>query len=277
MGYDLIEYAETPLGRIAFHQTGSGEPLILSHGAESHKGQYAPLAPLLAGGIRAVSYDQRDIADSFTVANPYTMAEIADDVIRLMDALGIEKAHVAGFSFGGLVSLNVAVHHPGRVQSLIVGTAPDSRRPPTEFLRNLWNLDTAARTEAMFRAVLSEKGQRDPAMEATLRSVMSGGYTRPGSHRHASLATHDVSSKLPSITVPTLLIYGSDDPVATPEDGASLAADIPGARVAVVEGARHGVYWEFKDQTAHLINDFVLAHPIGPTPEPPQRSAQSER
>src|SRR6201996_6311709 len=107
MGYDRTEYAQTPLGRIAFHQTGAGEPLILSHGGESHKGQYAPLAPLLADGIRAISYDQRDVADSFAVAGPYTMADVADDVVRLMDALGLEKAHIAGFSYGGLVSLNV--------------------------------------------------------------------------------------------------------------------------------------------------------------------------
>jgi 3-oxoadipate enol-lactonase len=262
MGYDLIEYAETPLGRIAFHQTGSGEPLILSHGGESHKGQYAQLAPLLADGIRAISYDQRDIADSFTVAEPYTLAEIADDVIRLMDALGFEKAHIAGFSFGGLVSLNVAVHHPDRVQTLIAGTAPDNRRPPTEFLKGFFALDTAERTEAMIKAVLSEKGQLDPEMAATTRAVISGGYTRPGSHRFGSIATHDVGDKLANISAPTLLIYGSDDPLAPPENGASLAADIPDARVAVVEGARHGIYWEFKEETARLINEFVSAHPI---------------
>jgi 3-oxoadipate enol-lactonase len=264
VGYDLIEYAETPLGRIAFHQTGSGEPLILSHGGESHKGQYALLAPLLADGIRAISYDQRDIVDSFTVAEPYTMAEIADDVIRLMDALGFEKAHIAGFSFGGLVSLNVAVHHPDRVQTLIAGTSPDNRRPPTEFLKGLFALDTAERTEAMLKAVLSEKGQLDPVLAATTRAVISGGYTRPGSHRFEAIATHDVGDKLGNITAPTLLIYGSDDPIAAPADGASLAADIPGARVAVVERARHGIYWEFKEETAQLINEFVSAHPIQP-------------
>ncbi len=264
VGYDLIDYAETPLGRIAFHQTGSGEPLILSHGGESHKGQYAPLAPLLADGIRAVSYDQRDIADSFTVAEPYTMAQVADDVVRLMDALGLEKAHIAGFSYGGLVSLNVAVHHPDRVQTLIAGTSPDNRRPPSEFLQGLFALDTAERTEAMIKAVLSEKGQLDPVMTATARTVISGGYTRPGSHRLAAMATHNVGDKLAGITAPTLLIYGSDDPIAPPEDGAALAADIPGARLAVVEGARHGIYWEFKEEAARLINDFVAAHPVQP-------------
>jgi 3-oxoadipate enol-lactonase len=262
MGYDLVEYAGTPLGRIAFHQTGSGEPLIISHGAESHKGQFSALAPLVADGIAMISYDQRDIAGSFTVAEPYTMADIGDDVVRLMDALGLEKAHIAGFSFGGLVSLNVAVDHPDRVQTLIAGTCPDNRRPPTEFLTALWAMDPAERTEAMFKAVLTEKGQLDPDMSATCRGILSGGYSRPGSHRHGALATHDVAGKLGRITAPTLLIYGSDDPIASPEDGASLAADISAARVAVVEGARHGVYWEFKEQTAQLVNAFVRDHPI---------------
>ena len=190
------------------------------------------------------------------------MAEVADDVIRLMDALELEKAHIVGFSFGGLVSLNVAVHHPDRVQTLIAGTSPDNRRAASEFLTRLFTLDTAERTEAMIKAVLSEKGQRDPVMEATVRSVVSGGYTRPESHRLEAMATHDVGDKLEDITAPTLLIYGSDDPIATPEDGAALAADIPGARLAVVDGARHGIYWEFKEEAARLINEFVSAHPI---------------
>jgi 3-oxoadipate enol-lactonase len=61
---------------------------------------------------------------------------------------------------------------------------------------------------------------------------------------------------------PTLLIYGSDDPIASPQDGASLAADILGARLAVAEGARHSIYWEFREAAARLINEFVSAHPI---------------
>ena len=76
MGFDTFELVNVKGGQLAYLDAGSGEPLIMHHGGESHKGQYAAFAPLLAPGIRSISYDQRDVADSFAAAAPYTLGDI---------------------------------------------------------------------------------------------------------------------------------------------------------------------------------------------------------
>jgi len=262
MGYDLTEYAETPLGRLAFHQTGSGEPLILHHGGESHKGQYDIFAPHLADGIRAISYDQRDIADSFQAAEPYELKALADDCAALMDALGLEKAHIAGISFGGVIALHMAVNHPDRVQTLIIGAAPAASRASAPFLQDMLSKSPGERADLMVEAILSPKARMDHELTATVRGLLSVTHSKPDSHRMAALRNHDLDEELRAIDIPTLLLYGSDDPIVTPEAGQFIADRIPGAELVVLDGARHGLSFEFREHTARLMSDFVLKHPL---------------
>ena len=277
MGYDLTEYAQTPLGRLAFHQTGSGEPLILHHGGEGHKGQYAIFAPHLAAGIRAISYDQRDIAESLTAAQPYDLKALADDCAALMDALGLDKAHIAGISMGGVIALHMAVHHPGRVKTLIVGAAPAAARWSATFLQQMLSKSAEERTDLMVEALLSPRGLTDSEMAATLRATLSVTHSAPGSHRMAALRAHDLEAELSMIDIPTLVINGSDDPIVTPESARLVADRIPGAELVVLDGARHGLSFEFREQTGKLISDFVLKHPVAvllPLPAGPNSCRQ---
>lgn len=253
--------ARTPAGTIAYQETGSGEPLLLHHGAESHRGQYTGFAPLLPNGIRAISYDQRDIGGSFTSSEPYTMADLADDCVALMDALEIEQAHIMGISFGGALSLHVAIRHPDRVRSLLVGAAPDGTTGRSEYMTRILAASPDERTELMVGAVLSDDGRRDPDMEGAVRRLVSGRHSPPGSSRMAALDSHRVIDDLHRVTAPTLLLYGSDDPLVSVDNGRVLAAGIPGAELVVIPGARHGLSFEFATTTAALVGDFVLAHP----------------
>jgi 3-oxoadipate enol-lactonase len=72
----------------------------------------------------------------------------------------------------------------------------------------------------------------------------------------------DVTSRLPEITVPTLLVYGEEDPMASPEEGRKIAAAIPGARFEVIPKIRHGITLEGKLILADLLREFVLSHPL---------------
>jgi 3-oxoadipate enol-lactonase len=262
MGYDSFNFAEISLGKLAYHDTGAGEPLVMHHGGEGTKGQYSIFVPDLAEGIWAISYDQRDVADSFASPGPYTMTDLGDDCVQLLDALGIEKAHVMGISYGGALALNVAVRHPDRVQTLIVGAAPVTSAGGPEFREKLLSLAPAERAEALLKAAISDEGQRDADMMALARKLISGSYMGAGSHRMRAMASHDVSEHLGSVTAPTLLIFGSEDPLVPPENGQLLATGIPNSELVVIEGARHGLASEFRERVAHLVSDFVLAHPI---------------
>jgi pimeloyl-ACP methyl ester carboxylesterase len=79
--------------------------------------------------------------------------------------------------------------------------------------------------------------------------------------RLAAITGFDLTGRLSEITAPTLLIYGEDDPAARPAIGQGIADAIPGARLEVIPGARHGITVEFAQDTAQLLRDFVLAHP----------------
>jgi 3-oxoadipate enol-lactonase len=264
MGYDSFKTAEANGVTIAYHETGSGEPLLLLHGGESNKGQYEGFVPFLSDGIHAISYDQRDTGDTVNPAQPYTLKELADDAVGLMDALGFEKAHVMGVSYGGMLTLQIGLHHPDRVQSLIVGAAPYSiNAPRSPFAQRLVEMPLEERKKHMIDVVLSPKGQQNPDMMAALGRALEGSSTGPGSPRMAALAVHDMTEDAKKITAPTLLIYGGDDPVATPDNGEFLKARIPNSELVVLEGARHGLSFEFGEQTAKLLSDWVLSHPIG--------------
>lgn len=276
MGYDFIERAETSLGAIAYHQGGEGEPLILHHGGESYRAQYATFTPLLADGIHWICYDQRDVADSFAVEEAYTTADLADDCIRLMDALGLESAHIGGISYGGAIALQVAVRHPDRVASLFAGAAPVNFANGTDYAKQAL-AKPEQRTELMVDGCLTAHGQADPELYALVFSHLSKTYARPGSHRDEAIRNHDLVGDLESITAPTLLVYGSDDPLIDQQTGRLIADKVAGARLEIFEGARHGLAFEFPEKLARLLADFIPAHPATrttPTNAQPMGEAQ---
>jgi len=269
MGYDAYRVAEVAGNRIPYYETGAGEPLLIHHGAESHKGQYEIFAPLLDPGLRAISYDQRDVGDAESVDADYRMADLADDCVGLMDALGIDKAHIMGISFGGAISLQVGLRHPDRVQTLIVGAAPDNLVEPTPFVEKMLAAAPEDRGALMRDASLSPAAQQDAWLMAQLDNLARAGgrgtVIALGSRRRAAMDGHDVRGQVDKITAPTLLLYGEFDPIAPPEVGERLHADLPESELVVVQGARHGLSFEYREQTADLVNNWVARHRIGPT------------
>lgn len=262
MGFEAVRFADVALGKVAYHEAGTGEPLLMHHGGEGNKTQYSAVVPRLAEGIHAISFDQRDVADSFRSAGPYTMADLADDSARFLDALGIDKAHVLGASFGGALALNVAIRHPDRVRTLSVAAAPVTSAALAESTRRLTELPREEFIEAFARAAFSDEALRDPNTMALVRKAMSARVMEQGSNRQAAIERHDVSVQLASITAPTLLLYGSDDPLVPVEHGQQLAAGIRDSELVVFEGARHSLFSEFKERAAGHVSAFVLAHPI---------------
>ena len=264
MGYDAHQVAMVDGNRIPYHETGAGEPLLIHHGAESHKGQYAILAPLLDPGLRAISYDQRDVGDAQSIDADYTIADLADDCVGLMDALDIEKAHVMGISFGGTIALNVGSRHPDRVQSLIVGAAPESFARPNPYMARVMAAPPDQRGALMRSASFSPEAQQDEWLMSQLADLGRGTVTALGSRRRAAMETHHGNDTLGEIAVPTLLLYGELDPIAPPEVGEKLHAQLPSSKLVVLAGARHGLSFEFREQTAALVNDWISRHRIGP-------------
>jgi 3-oxoadipate enol-lactonase len=264
LGQAPVKRADVAGMTIAYVDVGHGEPLLMLHGGDGDKYGAETVVKHLPDGLRAISYDQRDSGETINEEGAYTFQTLAGDAIGLLDSLGIQKAHVFGESYGGMLALQVAAHHPDRVQSLIACTAAYSftnMREETDAAREILTLTPEQRRSHMIEGCLSPAGQKDSALVAVLDRAMTG-TAAPGSMRMLAVAEHDMTDLARRISAPTLLIYGEDDPFVRPDHGYRLAKEISEARVDILKSARHALSLEFPAATARLAADWILTHPL---------------
>ena len=216
---------------------------------------------LADGGRFVIRYDHRDTGRSVTYepGRPeYTGADLVRDAAGVLDAYGIRAAHVVGVSAGGAFAQLLALDFPDRVLSLaLISTSsalPGKRDlpPSTErFVRFLatvevdWS-DAASVIEYLVNYSRMLAGGQRPFDEASARELVRRDVERArnfaAARNHDALPDEERSREpLSSITVPTLVIHGTADPMFPLEHGEALAAEIPGARLLPLEGAGHGV------------------------------------
>ena len=267
MSFNTILTAETNGIITAYCEAGVGEPLLMLNGGAAERCEYRRFVPYIADGIRIISYDQRDFGDTVSGSEPYTLKTLADDAIGLMDALGLARAHLIGFSYGGVVALQAAIHHPERVHSLIVGTAPYRYGDMIAAAETLTGLSPSDLRRRTLELCLSPKGQADARLVAELTEGDSARKRTPdtnsGVRRTGAAAGYDMAGLGRKISAPTLLIYGRGDPKTPPEIGQRLKQEIPNSHLAMIEGGRHSFFREFPVEVAKLTSDWVLSHPIG--------------
>ena len=180
---------------------------------------------------------------------PYTLSDMADDAIGLLDGLTIERAHVVGISMGGMIAQTVAVEHPERVLSL------------TSIMSNTGSTDTRPNPETVAALALPPPADRAAAIEnivrifrlvgsaemtdAELRERATAGFDRAdqpaGMARQvaAIVAAPDRTPRLRELGVPTLVVHGESDPMLDVSAGRATAAAIPGAELITVPGMGH--------------------------------------
>ncbi|MGW7406436.1 alpha/beta fold hydrolase [Streptomyces sp. NPDC054833] len=223
------------------------------------------LMSLLAASFDVVAYDHRGVGHSALACESFTVADLADDAAGLLDELGWPRAHVMGVSMGGLVAQELALRHPDRVESLLLGcTHTGGAGAP------------AAASEVLASAVVH--GDKP----ATLRNIFRVGVkdperARPGAweeYRDAALelpvdsrttalqigavALHSTAERLHRINVPTHVVHGDADRLIPADAGEKLAAAIPGADYTVLS-AGHFFWLEQPEQTAGLVAETCAA------------------
>ena len=266
--------------RIEYETFGDrGEPpllLVMGLGAQMITWEEGFCEQLAGQGFFVVRYDNRDtgLSTRFEEAGPpdlaalltgvatgqpappgtapYSLEDMADDGIGLLDALGIDAAHVVGASMGGMIAQAMAIRHPGRVLSLcsIMSTTGDRSvgAPTPEAIAALLAPPPANREEAMDRGVQAHKviaGGGFPIDEERVRRRAARAYDRafypPGIARQLAsiLAAVDRTPALGRVAVPTLVIHGEADPLVTASGGEATARAIPGAELLLIPGMGH--------------------------------------
>ncbi len=206
-------------------------------------------------GHYVIRFDNRDAGlstKSAQAASPYTLDDMADDAAGLLDALAIRKAHICGASMGGMIAQTVTIRHPSRVLSLIsiYSTTGNKDLPPPrpdvlEFLLAPAPSEREAYIEHMAALFRVMAGPGFPFDEAWTRMITAKAYDRcfcpEGTGRQLLAIMNQANRKkaLASVTVPTLVIHGTDDPVVPVEAGIDTAEAIPGAELMLIEGMGH--------------------------------------
>jgi len=183
---------------------------------------------------------------------PYTLEDMADDAVGLLDALDIRKAHICGASMGGMIAQTIAIRHPSRVLSLISIYSTTGNRdlpPPKPEMMKLLLFPAPQEREAYIKHMVDLfKAMAGPGFafdEAWTRMITARAYDRSFSPRGtvrqlAAIMTQTNRKKaLSSVIVPTLVIHGTDDPVVPVEAGRDTAEAIPGAQLMLIEGMGH--------------------------------------
>jgi pimeloyl-ACP methyl ester carboxylesterase len=221
---------------------------------------------LARAGYFVIRFDNRDAGRSTLLEGqpPYRLEDMANDAIGLLDALGIEGAHIVGASLGGMIAQRVAIDHPERVLSLasIMSTTgnPEVGRPTAKALAVLMTRFPSDR-EGFVRATVNARaviGSQPPNPERTADlagRAFDRGYHPEGTARQfaAIAASPDRTPELASIDVPTLVLHGSDDPLITVSGGEATAAAIPGAELVVIEGMAHDLPLSALDRIAEAL------------------------
>jgi pimeloyl-ACP methyl ester carboxylesterase len=201
----------------------------------------------------------------------YTLSDMAADAAGLLDALGVEKAHVVGASMGGFIAQTMAIEHPDRVRSLtsMMSTTGNMQvgQPSPEVLRAVFGGSSAnTRDEViqrMLRAFRAVGSPGYPTDEKEVAALAGRAYDRCydpiGVARQAiaSVASGDRTERLRHLKVPTLVIHGLSDRMCDVSGGRATAEAIPGAELVLIEGMGHNLPPGLRSRLAERIAEFV--------------------
>jgi 3-oxoadipate enol-lactonase len=211
--------------------------------------------PLLAERHRVVRYDQRGFGRSPMPDGEYS---VLDDLLSVLDAVGVDRAALVGASRGGGIALTAAVERPERVSALVLA---GSNLPGHQFQVD-WSAEQIARWEEAdvagdFEAMaeLDIEAWAPMGADAGLRAMFV--ENAAGSNGEHATTDEPVAERVGEIAAPTLVITGSRDVPAINAVGELLARRIPGARQAVIEEADHMIPWRAPEELSHLILDFI--------------------
>jgi pimeloyl-ACP methyl ester carboxylesterase len=208
---------------MAWSEWGRGEPLVLLHGLRDDHRAWSWVLPWLAPHRRVIACDLRGHGETSLGSPDGTLAQLAGDLVAFLDAAGLERADLCGFSLGGTIVLRVAIDHPERVGRLVpVATSSRVGRAAVAWYEE-------------------QAGLADGPGHANACRAM------------ARLGTEPLDPELHRVEAPTLVVAAERDELCPPRAGAIIAAGIAGARLRVVPGAGHHVALERPEELGRAV------------------------
>jgi pimeloyl-ACP methyl ester carboxylesterase len=283
-----MPYATSPDGTRLFYEcfapTGTSKPLpvVLIAGWATNGRLWRPAVEGgTTAGYEVVTTDSRGTGRSGLPRRPWSTATLATDVVAVMDHAGIERAHVAAPSLGGMVAQELALRHPNRVAALVLaattgGLPRIGHFRPAGLARLMFGWartagkpgDRADAVRHALRLAVSEDFARaampaDPAWQAVEQMLIDPATTRGNLYGLLAAAAHSTWSRLPRLRAAVQVQHGSADRLISIRAARALVAAIPHAQFEVLDGAGHALILERPDDTMSLGLSFLDRHPGG--------------
>jgi len=246
-------------------RSGSGPPLLAIMGMSGtalHWGE--PFLASLREHFEVIVYDHRGVGRSTRLEGTLSIAQMAEDAVGLLGTLEIDSAHVLGISMGGMIAQELALAHPELIRTLTLGctycggegsslASPDVGRRLSEAMRSGdrklairagWEINVSSAflesdTDA-YAAFLAIAEQRAVAVPVIMAQAMA-------------IASHDTQARLGELTMPVLVIHGTEDQMLPVDNGRLISSLIPGSHLEILDGVGHLFFWERPQVSAELI------------------------
>ncbi|HEX4301357.1 MAG TPA: alpha/beta hydrolase [Rhizomicrobium sp.] len=259
-----MPFAENNGVRLHWDAQGEGTAVLLVMGHSYSSALWYPALPAFARQHRVITFDNRGTGASDTTRT-LTVRQMAEDAVAVMDAAGVAKAHVYGVSMGGIIVQELAMRHPERVTSLIVGcagmlTAEKPRAPAAA--RLLYHLPPRL-LKRLLAAVQGDKSYGSAATATVIaadRAVLAKDtFTKHGLLAQANAMAHYTTTReaIAGLTLPALVLHGDEDGLVPFAWGEELAQALPNSSFVRLEGASHNFLVAQRDKANAAVLDFI--------------------
>ena len=253
--------------RIHYEVTGKSgaTPVLMIQGLGASKNAWNLQRIAMATRFRIISFDNRGAGRSDKPTESFTLEQMADDALAVLDAAGIDTAHVVGASMGGVISQIVAVKYPHRVRSLTLVCTACRNHPWRQELLQSWAKTAADKGmievgKEAAQWVMSPRSFRRLVPAFTWMGPLAALRPRHSfvSQIDAILNTReDLVDQLSTITAPTMVIVGNQDILTPRGDSEEIAERIPNAELVVISGAAHGLMMEHSSTFNKILIEFL--------------------
>ncbi|MGI8552400.1 MAG: alpha/beta fold hydrolase [Dehalococcoidia bacterium] len=255
-----------------YEEQGSGEPLILIAGFTANSLSWVMQMAILAQKYRVITFDNRGIGRSEAPEGPYSTHQMADDTAALLEHLGVERAHVIGWSMGGMIAQELALAHPRKVRRLVLlsslARGSEYADPWLNFMTQAYDLVQRGELDPTGFVLFNMPWTLTPAfltqpqlVQAALQQLSANPYPatpRGIAGQAAACREHqfgDALERLRGIKAPTLVLVGAEDILTPPSQSREMAEHIPNARLQILEHGGHGMAIEY----AMAVNEALLS------------------
>ena len=258
-------FAEHDGVRIFWEEIGGGAPLVLIMGLGYPHQMWHRTTPVVSKHFRTILPDNRGVGQSDIPPGPYPIATMAADAAAVLDAAGIESAHVYGVSMGGMIAQEFALQYPQRVRKLILGCTaaggPNAVRADAEVNQALVaraNMSVDEGIELMVPYIYDAHTPRARIDEDLAIRRLSFPRADAYQAQLAGIFAWEAYSRLGQIKAPTLVIHGESDRLVPPGNGELIAKAIPGAKLLMLPQASHLYTTDQPERSHEAVLQFLM-------------------